>query len=82
MAIVTSKRKHLNGTCLQFQKFSSLLSWQETCLHAGGHGIGEVTESSTSGSTVTRSMAQAQAFERSKPTPSDRLPPTRPKLLQ
>lgn len=45
MAMVTSKRKHLNGTCLQFQKFSSLLSWQETWLHAGRHGTGEVTES-------------------------------------
>jgi hypothetical protein len=42
------KEKHLNGADLQFQRFSSLSSWQEAWQHAGRYGAGEGAESSTS----------------------------------
>jgi hypothetical protein len=42
------KGKHLTGVGLQFQRFSSLLSWWEAWQHAGRHGAGEKAESSTS----------------------------------
>lgn len=47
------KGKHLIGTGLRkfkglVQRFSSLLSWQETWQSAGRHGVGEVAQRSTS----------------------------------
>jgi hypothetical protein len=42
------KGEHLIGTGLQFQRFSSLLSWWEAWQHAGRHSAGEGAESSTS----------------------------------
>ncbi|EDL18459.1 mCG1033067, partial [Mus musculus] len=48
------KGKHLIGAALQFQRFSPLLSWQETWQHAGGHGAAGGDESCTSGSTGSR----------------------------
>jgi hypothetical protein len=37
------------GADLQFQRFSPLLSWQETWWHADRHGPGDVAENSASG---------------------------------
>jgi hypothetical protein len=48
------KGKHLIGTGLQVQRFSSLSSWREAWWHAGRHGAGEVAESSTSGLADSR----------------------------
>jgi len=42
------KRKHLIGAGLWFQRFNSLLSWQEAWQCAGTHGAGEGAERSTS----------------------------------
>jgi hypothetical protein len=36
------ERKHLAGTCLQFQRFSSLSAWWGAWLHTGKHGTGAV----------------------------------------
>jgi hypothetical protein len=35
------KKQHLIGAGLQFQRFSSLSSWQEAWHSAGKHGVGE-----------------------------------------
>lgn len=53
------KGNHLTGAGLQFQRFSPLSSWSETCWHGVRQGAGEVAESSTSGSTGSRGGAQA-----------------------
>ena len=48
------KGKHLTGTGLQFQRFSSLSSWQEAWQHIGRHGARETAESPTYGLAGSR----------------------------
>lgn len=50
----TYQENHLTEACLQFQQFSPLSSRQKERWYAGGHGPGEVPESSPSGSTGSR----------------------------
>ena len=67
------KREHLIGAGLQFQRFSPLSSWQGAWWHAGRHGAGELTESSTSASEGSRkglTLTLAWTFETQNPTPS------------
>jgi hypothetical protein len=63
---------------------SPLPSRQKAWCHAGRHGAGEVAESWTSGSTGRKKrviLGLAWAFETSKPTARELLPPSRPHLL-
>jgi hypothetical protein len=50
------KKKHLVGAGLQFQRFSSLSSWQEAWWHTGRHDAGEGAENSISGSAGSRKI--------------------------
>jgi hypothetical protein len=73
--------KHPSGAGLQFQGLSPSPLWQEAWWHTGRHGVGEVAESSTSGSAGSRkreALGLAWVFENLPP--SDILSPTRPHL--
>jgi hypothetical protein len=63
-----SKRKHLIGAGLQFQRFSLLPSWQEAWWHAGCGDAGYVAGSSTSGLVGSwKRVTLGMAWEHMKP---------------
>jgi hypothetical protein len=90
---IAVKRHHDHGNSYKGKHFieiglvlevQSLLSWWEAWWHTGRCGTGEVPESWTSGLAARRkreTLGLAWAFETPKPTPSDRLSPTRSQSL-
>jgi hypothetical protein len=77
------KKNHSVGTCLQFQRLSPLLSWQETWQNVGKHDAGElrVLHLDPQAAGRERHWAWNDLLKPQIPPPSNILPLTRPCLL-
>ena len=75
----SSKGKHLIGACLEFQRFSPLLSWWGSYDHSGKHGARKIAVMRTQQKETM--LALDLGFETPKPTPGYTFPPTRIHLL-